>query len=125
MAFTKDQLQKLRAEKKTEFGWDGKTPRIVVNLGTCGIAAGANRTLAAIQDELKAQGMTDVEVKTTGCFGYCAHEPSVQVFTAEIGEVVYGEVDPETARELVTKHVKNGRLLDGHLMDSPSVDIIS
>lgn len=85
------------------------TPRVVVGMGTCGIAAGARETLLAIMDELRRRRRTDVVVSETGCVGLCAKEPLVEVTLPGQPTVVYGNVDPSKARRIVLDHLINGR----------------
>ena len=56
------------------------SPRVVVGLATCGIAAGAQDVYDALKNELKAQGMDYVLLEATGCVGICQFEPVVEVY---------------------------------------------
>ena len=38
--------------------------------------------------------------------------------------VIYGNVDAATAKEIVEKHLMGHQLLDAHICDRPSIDII-
>ncbi len=84
-------------------------PRVVVGMGTCGIAAGARETLLAIMDELSKRRRTDVMISETGCVGLCAKEPLVEVTLPGQPTVVYGNVDPSKARRIVLDHLINGQ----------------
>lgn len=84
-------------------------PRVVVGMGTCGIAAGARETLLAIMDELRRRRRTDVTISETGCVGLCVREPLVEVTLPGQPTVVYGNVDPSKARRIVIDHLVNGR----------------
>jgi NADH:ubiquinone oxidoreductase subunit F (NADH-binding)/Fe-S-cluster-containing hydrogenase component 2/(2Fe-2S) ferredoxin len=53
-------------------------PVIYIGAGTCGLAAGANYTLEAI-DAYIAEHKLDVDVVRVGCIGLCASEPMVDV----------------------------------------------
>ena len=47
---------------------EGKfSAKVVVAMGTCGIAAGAREVMTAVLDELDKRGITDVSVTQTGC----------------------------------------------------------
>lgn len=48
--------------------------KIVVGMGTCGIAAGARETMNAILDELNKRNLSQVIVTQTGCVGLCEQE---------------------------------------------------
>ncbi|MHB8926792.1 MAG: (2Fe-2S) ferredoxin domain-containing protein [Bacillota bacterium] len=85
--------------------------KIVVGLGTCGIAAGARDVMAAILDELSKRGLTSVTVSQTGCVGLCDQEPLVDVIKAGEPRVTYGRVTPEVARKIIAQHVINHQVL--------------
>ena len=54
------------------------TPVIFVGTGTCGLGAGAGKTLAAIRSWLAA-GAVDADVVEVGCIGLCVEEPLVDI----------------------------------------------
>jgi len=88
-----------------------KTTKVVVGMGTCGIAAGARPVMAAIKDELAKQGGEKVTVVQSGCAGFCEQEPLVDVFRPGEKKVTYGKVSPDKARKIVTEHILGGRML--------------
>jgi len=53
--------------------------RIVIGMGSCGIAAGAGKLKDQFEDLLKDSGK-DVSVEITGCIGMCYLEPIVDVY---------------------------------------------
>ncbi|NLO92429.1 MAG: NADH-quinone oxidoreductase subunit NuoF [Elusimicrobia bacterium] len=53
-------------------------PVIFVGAGTCGLAAGAGKTLEAARKWLKAGG-TDADIVEVGCIGLCSAEPLLDV----------------------------------------------
>lgn len=55
-----------------------KRPVVYVGAGTCGLGAGAGKTLAAIERFLEERNI-DAEVVTVGCIGMCSAEPIVDV----------------------------------------------
>lgn len=86
---------------------EGKT-RIVIGMGTCGIAAGAREVMSAILDELAKRKLTNVVVSQTGCIGLCVKEPLVEVILPGQPKVSYGNIDGRRARQIVAQHVVNG-----------------
>lgn len=48
------------------------SPRVVVGLATCGIAAGAQDVYDALKNELKAQGMDYVLLEATGVWEFAS-----------------------------------------------------
>jgi NADH-quinone oxidoreductase subunit F len=60
----------------------GKTtiPTVVIPAGTCGQASGANDLIRVAKREILAKGLTErLNLRVTGCHGYCEMEPSVLV----------------------------------------------
>jgi hypothetical protein len=53
-------------------------PRIAVGMGTCGTGNGSESVYHAFADAIDKRGL-DVQLVQTGCFGYCAEEPLVNV----------------------------------------------
>lgn len=100
-----------RALEETRVRQSGQRTQIIVGLGTCGIAAGARETMAAILAELGQRNMTDVMVTQTGCIGLCEQEPLVDVIKPGRTKVTYARVDPERARMIVAQHVINDQVI--------------
>ena len=87
---------------------EGKT-RVYVCMTGCR-AYGATELRAALEEEIKKQGLSDqVEIRSTGCHGLCARAPVM--FIDPLG-VQYQEVSPEDAAEIVALTLKKNRLLD-------------
>ncbi len=77
--------------------------KVIVGLGSCGIAAGARKVydkIAALKDAEKL----DFELKKTSCVGMCYREPLVEIID-ESGTYLYGDIDEDKAVELIDKHV--------------------
>ena len=73
-------------------------------------AYGAAGVLEALNDEVKSQGLSkQVEVRATGCHGFCAKAPVVAI---EPMGVQYQEVEPDDAGEIVVKTLKENQLID-------------
>ena len=79
--------------------------KVIVGLGSCGIAAGANKTYEKISS-LKAVDKLDFELKKTSCIGMCFREPLVEVID-EQGSYIYGNIDESKAVEIIEKHIKH------------------
>jgi len=85
--------------------------RIVVAMGTCGIAAGAEEVMSAILDEVRKRGLDGVVVTRTGCKGLCEQEPMVDVSKPGQPAITYGYVTPERARAIVARHLANDNIV--------------
>ena len=86
--------------------WDalirGDDPVVWVALGLCSQAAGADAVAQAMRDELTARGRQARFVRT-GCMGLCYLEPTVIVRKPGCARIVYGPLDENSARRLVTE----------------------
>jgi NADP-reducing hydrogenase subunit HndB len=125
---TLEQLRKLREDKKQDLSRrevEGKEIQIIVGMGTCGIAAGAKDTFDAVVKAVEEKGLGEkVIIRQTGCMGLCYVEPTVEVVKPGMPTVIYGKMTKDTAKELVEKHLVEGKLLDDHIFDRPAADIM-
>lgn len=120
-----EQLKTLRDEaRQAQARSDAEAAEIVIGLGTCGIAAGAQTTLEAFRDELDKSRLDTVKIRQTGCMGLCYSEPTVEVAVPGMPRIVYGNVDAETARRIVRKHIMGKLLINDHIYDKPAADIV-
>jgi len=105
-----EELKKIRekAQKDVELRQKQARIRIVVGMGTSGIAAGARDVLRTFVDEIGRRNLTDVVVTQTGEKGLASREPLVEVFEEGKPTVVYGNVTAEKAKRVVVEHVVNG-----------------
>ena len=75
-------------------------------------------------DTLNEKGLTNVLIRQTGCMGLCHSEPTVEVVAPGMPTVIYGHVDAATAKEIVEKHIVGKQLIEGKILDKPSIDIV-
>jgi NADP-reducing hydrogenase subunit HndB len=113
-----DELMKIKekAVKDIQMRDTEKKGKIVVAMGTCGIAAGAKETLQAVVSELEKNGIDDVSVVQSGCMGLCDVEPTVEVVMEGSDPIIYGHVSPEQVTRIVDQHVKNGKVVSDLLV---------
>jgi NADP-reducing hydrogenase subunit HndB len=104
-----EELRKIRddAQKDLRVRTDTGT-RIIVGMGTCGIAAGARDVMHAILKELESRDI-QAHVETVGCIGMCAKEPLLDIEQAGKPRVTYVNVTPAMIPRLVEEHLKQGR----------------
>ena len=89
--------------------------RIVVCMGTCSIGAGARQTMNTLVELINKSNKTDIIITSSGCAGFCAEEPMVQVYIQDKNPVVYGKVDSKVAKEIFKKHVLNNQIVQEHV----------
>ncbi len=99
-------LDTIRAKCEKQYKEKLNRPRIVVGLGTCGIAAGGEKVMAAIKEKVAALGL-DVDVDFTSCIGMCYMEPIVEIALPGKPSVIYGDIFPDKVEKLLDSHIVN------------------
>jgi NADP-reducing hydrogenase subunit HndB len=112
-----EELKKIRerVRKDLELRTGKHRIKIVVCLGTCGIAAGARETMNTLIDLIAKNDTSDTIVTTAGCAGFCEQEPMIQFYMEDKEPVVYGKVDAKAAEEIFEKHVLKGEIVEKYL----------
>ena len=106
-----EQLKKLKekAQKQIALREGGKKYRVVVGMSTSGVAAGAREVMTTMLDEIEKQNIGSVEVCVTGEIGMVDAEPMVRVEETGGEKTVYGKVNLEGARKIVSQHLQKGK----------------
>lgn len=84
-----------------------RSPTVVVHMGTCGIASGAQVLLEELQRIVKEES-SKVVIKTSGCAGLCSLEPMITVFIPGQPPVKYCQLNIEKLRRIYDQHVRGG-----------------
>src|SRR3990172_12732588 len=104
------QALRSKAEEVWRLTVQPSRPRIFVGMGTCGVAAGARKTLEAVKAELARRNL-DAEVSVGGCIGMCYQEPIVDIIKPGGSRVSYGHITADKAARLIDEVlVKGGSL---------------
>jgi NADP-reducing hydrogenase subunit HndB len=107
-----EELRKLRDSAQKDLRVRTETgTRIIVGMGTCGIAAGARDVMHAILDELAAREI-QAHVATVGCIGMCAREPLVDIEQAGKPRITYGNVKVDMVPRLIEEHLVKGHVIN-------------
>lgn len=108
-----DDLRKIKESQRHTLALRGGDFRakIVVNMGTCGIAAGARDVITALNEAIAQKQVMDVMLTASGCGGYCAKEPTMLVETPDQPPTFYGPVDKKKALKIFKEHVLEGRIV--------------
>ena len=119
---TREELRAIRERAKEALAVRDSEggPRVVVAMGTCGIAAGAREIMSALLDELSSRGLTDVSVTQTGCRGLCDREPMVEVAIPNKTAVTYCRLTPQAMRRIVADHLVNGQVVTEYAIGAGS-----
>jgi len=96
-----------------------KEIKVIVHMGTCGIASGARNVMTALMNTAEEKGL-DIEIGQSGCIGICDREPIVTVIRKDEPQVRYGKVTAEIMNEIVEAHVVGGRVVEKYMLaDAP------
>jgi NADH:ubiquinone oxidoreductase subunit F (NADH-binding)/(2Fe-2S) ferredoxin len=92
---------------------DPKKPCITICSGTGCKAYGCDEVSIQFQQELKKQNLEDkVDVRRTGCHGFCERGPLVVIYPEEI---CYLQVTPKDIPEIISETIGKGKIVD-HLV---------
>ncbi len=87
--------------------------------GTGCKASDSDGIISNLEKHIKEHGLeNEVQVVTTGCFGFCEKGPIVKVHP---DNVFYIEVKPEDAEEIVKEHLVKGRVVNRLLYVEPTL----
>lgn len=101
--------EKLQADTKLRHS---TTTRVVVGMGTCGIAAGAREVMLEFIDKINEQKLNDVVVQQTGCAGMCEKEVLVDVLQEGSPKITYGRVKVEDVSRIIKSHILENKIVE-------------
>jgi len=76
---------------------------ITVGMGTCGLAAGAEETLAAIEEELRKRNLSAV-IGKVGCVGMCSYEPMIELQARGKPRLNYGQATSQSVPDIFASY---------------------
>ncbi|MBC7130950.1 4Fe-4S binding protein, partial [Candidatus Bathyarchaeota archaeon] len=111
-----EDLENFRKEVLSKI--DPNRPKIVICISTGCQALGAQDVLEAFKEELKNQGLEDkVDVKCSGCLGFCEGGPRVVIYP---GGIYYFRVKPSDVPLIISKTLLNNEVLSHLLYVDPA-----
>jgi NADP-reducing hydrogenase subunit HndB len=115
-------LQKIKGKNRSEYDLKNGAykAKVVVHMGTCGVASGALNILSVLKDEISLAKREDIIVIPSGCAGFCAHEPMVTIETVDHPPVKYVDLNEEKIRELFRGHIMEGKPIGKYALVSGS-----
>jgi NADH:ubiquinone oxidoreductase subunit F (NADH-binding)/(2Fe-2S) ferredoxin len=87
---------------------------IYIGAGTCGLVAGAGKTLGAVRAYL-ARHNIEADVIEVGCIGLCSAEPLLDVQVPGLARISFQKVTHDCVPEILDAALKGG-LPDGHIL---------
>jgi len=109
---TKEDLHNIKKEVKTKKALNPHRNkyRIIVHLGTCGIASGAEKIQNLVKKEIYARKRKDIEFTKSGCVGFCALEPMLTIESYNIPPVTYHSLDKDKVKKIFKSHIDKGKI---------------
>jgi len=113
-----EDLEKIsqRVRKTTLLREGAGKAKIIVHMGTCGIAAGAREIMNTLLDEFEKRNIVDVILTSSGCAGLCSKEPMATVEVKDEAPVKYVDLTPEKIRRILTEHVIGGKVISEYAL---------
>ena len=105
-----------RVRKTTLLREGAGKAKIVVHMGTCGIAAGAREIMNTLLDEFAKQNIDDVILTSSGCAGLCSREPMATVELKDEAPVKYVDLTAEKIRKILSEHVIGGKVVSEYAL---------
>lgn len=96
--------------------------KILVGAGSCGVAAGANKVLKVLKDELKKFDK-NLSIETTGCIGMCYLEPIVDVYSDDGNKTTYVNVTEEKAKSII-ENIINDKIEEDYIISEDDKNFI-
>ena len=96
---------------------DPNKPLITLCSGSACHASGSKKVAAALEEELAKQGLADeVEIRRTGCHGFCERGPIIVIHP---DEVCYFQIKPEDVPEIISETIKEKKVIERLLYHDP------
>ena len=96
---------------------DPNKPCITLCAGSACIATGSGDVALSLEAEIVKQGLRDkVDLRKTGCHGYCERGPMIVIHPEEIS---YFQVQPKDAAEIIYETIKEKKIIKRLLYTDP------
>ncbi len=90
--------------------------KVIVGLGSCGIAAGAKKVFEHIE-LLNKDNNLPIYLDKTSCIGMCYREPLVEIHDGN-DVYLYGDVDQKKVEEIINYHIENHKPLEKYVVQT-------
>lgn len=94
--------------------------KIIVHMGTCGIAAGARKIMKALMDEVEKADAKDILLTISSCAGLCSQEPMITIEEKDKPAVKYVELTAEKTQKIFAEHVLGGKIVNEYALAAGS-----
>jgi NADH-quinone oxidoreductase subunit F len=99
---------------------DPNKPCITLCSGSACHASGSKEVAASVEEEIEKQGLSsEVDVRKTGCHGFCERGPIIVIHPEEI---CYLQIEPKDVAEIVSQTIKEKKVIERLLYTDPSTN---
>jgi len=109
-----DELRAIKARMQDQMGIRSdasEVGKIVIGMGTAGIAAGAKDVVLAFSENLGKNGIYNIGVIQDGDVVWGDSSPVVEVYLNGKEKVTYVNMTAEKAAKVVAEHIVNGNIV--------------
>lgn len=115
MSIKKLEARRRQAEEKWAEFQNNRIPQIYVGAGSCGLAAGADETIEAIEGYLTPKNIK-ADIIRVGCIGPCYLEPLVDIRMSGAPRISYSNITADHAPRLLASFFEKGEIFKPHLV---------
>jgi NADP-reducing hydrogenase subunit HndC len=99
---------------------DPNKPLITLCSGSACHASGSKKVAAALEEEIQKQGLAEeVEIRRTGCHGFCERGPIIVIHPDEI---CYFQIKPEDVPEIISETIKEKKVIERLVYNDPETN---
>ena len=99
---------------------DPDRPCITLCSGSACHASGSGEVAAALEEEIEKQGLKDeVDLRRTGCHGFCERGPIIVIHPEEI---CYFNIEPQDVPEIISQTMKEHKIIERLLYVDPATN---
>ena len=99
---------------------DPNKPCITLCAGSACLASGSGDVAESITEEIEKQGLNDqVDIRRTGCHGFCERGPIVIIHPEEI---CYFNIEPKDVPEIISETIKEHKVVERLLYTDPGTN---
>ncbi len=113
-----EDLQKIKERALADLSLQkgGYRAKINFHMGTCGIAAGAEKLRSLVLRKMEETGIQNIKLIHSGCAGLCSREPMITIESSGLPPVKYCDLNEAKTREIFDRHVVNGEIVSPYAL---------
>src|SRR5512139_1073693 len=113
-----EDLQKIKERTLADLSLQEGRYRAKINfhMGTCGIAAGAEKLLSLVLRKMEETGIQNIKFIRSGCAGLCSREPMITIESHGLPPVKYCDLNEEKTQEIFDRHIVNGEIVSPYAL---------